>query len=157
MKAMLLDGVVNLQKNKKPLRFGECPTPHAGAGEIRIKVFACGVCHTCGHLRSWRDAHLHRNSLSRVVGRDFVCCVCVKGIRRRALLPHRGSTRPHTARHPQLSLTYPSTRSSSQSTAPRPSRHPSMSLQSPGSLFRTARLSRWSHRRPDRRRRPRRS
>jgi propanol-preferring alcohol dehydrogenase len=46
MKAMLLDRIVRLETDHNPLRLGECPMPLPGAGEIRIKVSSCGVCHT---------------------------------------------------------------------------------------------------------------
>ncbi|MHC5038029.1 MAG: zinc-binding dehydrogenase [Planctomycetota bacterium] len=37
------------QEVKKPLAVQECPIPEPGAGEILVKVAACGVCHTDLH------------------------------------------------------------------------------------------------------------
>jgi 6-hydroxycyclohex-1-ene-1-carbonyl-CoA dehydrogenase len=36
-------------KNEKKLRIEEVPTPEPGAGEVRVKVAACGICHTDLH------------------------------------------------------------------------------------------------------------
>jgi 6-hydroxycyclohex-1-ene-1-carbonyl-CoA dehydrogenase len=36
-------------KNEKTLRIEEAPTPEPGAGEVRVKVAACGICHTDLH------------------------------------------------------------------------------------------------------------
>jgi len=46
MKAMTLSSIVSLEATSEPLTLGEIPTPEPGAGEILIKVSACGVCHT---------------------------------------------------------------------------------------------------------------
>jgi propanol-preferring alcohol dehydrogenase len=46
MKAMILRRIVALDENDSPLELVELPTPEPGFGEIRIKVSACGVCHT---------------------------------------------------------------------------------------------------------------
>jgi len=46
MKAMILDNIVDLTKNRTPLRLGELPQPIPEAGEVLIKVSTCGVCHT---------------------------------------------------------------------------------------------------------------
>lgn len=46
MKAMVLNSVVNLDQNNKPLVLQEMPDPHPGDDEVLIKVSACGVCHT---------------------------------------------------------------------------------------------------------------
>lgn len=46
MKAQLLYQVVLLRDVSTPLRLAEVPTPCPGPGEIRIRVAACGVCHT---------------------------------------------------------------------------------------------------------------
>jgi len=46
MKAMLLHGVSQLRENPQPLRYGDVDERTPGAGEILIKVSACGVCHT---------------------------------------------------------------------------------------------------------------
>ena len=46
MKAMVLKGVTNLKDNRTPLEMADVPKPVPGAGQILIKVLACGVCHT---------------------------------------------------------------------------------------------------------------
>ena len=44
MKAMILSQTAPVET--KPLRLAEVPMPEPGAGEILLKVTACGVCHT---------------------------------------------------------------------------------------------------------------
>jgi alcohol dehydrogenase, propanol-preferring len=46
MKAMVLKKTCDLKIEKNPLEFVETPEPQPGEKEIRIKVSACGVCHT---------------------------------------------------------------------------------------------------------------
>lgn len=46
MKAMQLCSVVDLSENSEPLRLDDIPVPEPDAGEILIRVAACGVCHT---------------------------------------------------------------------------------------------------------------
>jgi propanol-preferring alcohol dehydrogenase len=46
MKAMILDKIYDLSKNKEPLKFENLPEPVPTKEEILIKVSACGVCHT---------------------------------------------------------------------------------------------------------------
>ncbi len=46
MRAMLLSDTVSLDEVDKPLRATRLPVPEPKAGEILIKVSACGVCHT---------------------------------------------------------------------------------------------------------------
>ena len=46
MKAMVINRVSSLRDNASPLDLVELPVPEPGAGEIRIRVAACGVCHT---------------------------------------------------------------------------------------------------------------
>jgi propanol-preferring alcohol dehydrogenase len=46
MKAMVIDRIVSLEDQDAPLSARELPVPEPGAGEIRIKISACGVCHT---------------------------------------------------------------------------------------------------------------
>ena len=46
MKAMVLEGIVDMRENKKPLKLQELPVPEPKHKEILIKVHACGVCHT---------------------------------------------------------------------------------------------------------------
>ncbi|MEJ2452715.1 MAG: zinc-dependent alcohol dehydrogenase family protein [Candidatus Thiodiazotropha sp.] len=46
MKAMVIERIVSLQENERPLTLRDMPIPEPGPGEIRIKIAACGVCHT---------------------------------------------------------------------------------------------------------------
>ncbi len=46
MCAMILPKVVSLKETKSPLEQADLPIPQPHAGEIRIRVAACGVCHT---------------------------------------------------------------------------------------------------------------
>ena len=46
MKAMVIDRIVSIAEDPAPLRLVELPDPEPGPGEVRIRVSACGVCHT---------------------------------------------------------------------------------------------------------------
>ena len=46
MKAMVLDKISELGKNRAPLQLVDIPVPEPDKDEIRIKVSVCGVCHT---------------------------------------------------------------------------------------------------------------
>jgi propanol-preferring alcohol dehydrogenase len=46
MKAWIIDRVCDLTKESQPLKQVDLPKPSAKAGELLIKVNACGVCHT---------------------------------------------------------------------------------------------------------------
>ncbi len=46
MKAMVLTQLCDLNENETPLEWRELPEPVPGDGEIRLRVAACGVCHT---------------------------------------------------------------------------------------------------------------
>jgi propanol-preferring alcohol dehydrogenase len=46
MKAMVLNKIVDLSQNNKPLELFFFPEPIPESGELLIKVSACGVCHT---------------------------------------------------------------------------------------------------------------
>ncbi|MBP7687417.1 MAG: zinc-dependent alcohol dehydrogenase family protein [Thermoflexales bacterium] len=46
MYAQILSQLTDLTRDSAPLRWAELPDPAPGAGEILIKVAACGVCHT---------------------------------------------------------------------------------------------------------------
>lgn len=46
MKAMVLNRVVDLAENRKPLSFEKVEDPSPKQGEILIKISTCGVCHT---------------------------------------------------------------------------------------------------------------
>lgn len=46
MKAMLLERITDVATDDEPLREAEVPVPTPAAGEIRIAISACGVCHT---------------------------------------------------------------------------------------------------------------
>ena len=67
MKAWLLEKQAPVEQ--RPLRLAEIPTPHAGPGQIRIKVMACGVCRTDAHIAEG-DLPLHKSPL--VLGHEIV-------------------------------------------------------------------------------------
>ena len=46
MRAMLLNKICRLEETDVPLAPAELPVPAPGTGEIRLRVSACGVCHT---------------------------------------------------------------------------------------------------------------
>ncbi len=46
MRAMVLDEIGPLRPGGTPLRLADWPEPHAGPGDLRVRVRACGVCHT---------------------------------------------------------------------------------------------------------------
>jgi len=46
MKAAVLDKITNVRENPQPLSFVEMPAPEPVADQIRVRVSACGVCHT---------------------------------------------------------------------------------------------------------------
>lgn len=46
MKAMVLPEIVSLETCETPLECRELPVPRPGAGEVLLRVVACGVCHT---------------------------------------------------------------------------------------------------------------
>ena len=43
---MLLERLGSLDENPAPLRLAEIPTPEPARGELRLRISACGVCHT---------------------------------------------------------------------------------------------------------------
>ncbi|HUT40606.1 MAG TPA: zinc-dependent alcohol dehydrogenase family protein [Gammaproteobacteria bacterium] len=46
MKAMVINRIVSLREDSTPLQLVDLPDPEPAAGEVRIRVAACGVCHT---------------------------------------------------------------------------------------------------------------
>ena len=46
MKAMLLQTIATIERDRDPLVLAELPVPEPGPGEIRLQLLACGVCHT---------------------------------------------------------------------------------------------------------------
>ena len=46
MQAMSLEKICNLQIEREPLRLVEIPIPEPAGNEVRIRITACGVCHT---------------------------------------------------------------------------------------------------------------
>ncbi len=46
MRAMLLNKIVSLDDDDSPLELADLPVPEPGRGEVRVRVAACGVCHT---------------------------------------------------------------------------------------------------------------
>ncbi len=59
MKAMALNGIVQMNDNPEPLVQLELPIPEPGPGEVLLKVAACGVCHTELDEIEGRTAPLH--------------------------------------------------------------------------------------------------
>jgi propanol-preferring alcohol dehydrogenase len=43
---MVIDRIVSLDEDEAPLTLTQLPDPEPAAGEVRIRVSACGVCHT---------------------------------------------------------------------------------------------------------------
>ena len=46
MKAMMMTAIQEIASDGEPLELREIPDPTPGPGEIRVRVAACGVCHT---------------------------------------------------------------------------------------------------------------
>ena len=46
MRAMILRAFSDLDENPEPLEMADLPVPAPGAGEVRVRVSVCGVCHT---------------------------------------------------------------------------------------------------------------
>ncbi|NIN71681.1 MAG: zinc-binding alcohol dehydrogenase family protein [Gemmatimonadetes bacterium] len=46
MKAMVLNRLASLEENSAPLELATLPDPTPAAGELLVRVLACGVCHT---------------------------------------------------------------------------------------------------------------
>jgi propanol-preferring alcohol dehydrogenase len=46
MRAMLLRALADLAENPAPLELADLPVPAPGEGEVRLRLTACGVCHT---------------------------------------------------------------------------------------------------------------
>jgi propanol-preferring alcohol dehydrogenase len=70
MRAMVLREV------GQPLAFEELPLPEAGAGNLRVRVEACGVCRTDLHIV---DGELHEPKLPLVLGHQIVGVVDAVG------------------------------------------------------------------------------
>ena len=70
MRAMLLEAP------GQPLRLAELPIPQPGAGQVLLKVRACGVCHTDLHIV---DGELSKPKLPLVLGHQIVGTVVQAG------------------------------------------------------------------------------
>jgi alcohol dehydrogenase, propanol-preferring len=46
MKAMVINRISSFKDDASPLALVELPVPEPGAGEVRIRVAVCGICHT---------------------------------------------------------------------------------------------------------------
>jgi propanol-preferring alcohol dehydrogenase len=66
---MVLSRVVSLDEEARPLELVELPDPVPGRGEIRLRVSACGVCHTELDEIEGRTAP---SSFPRVLGHEVV-------------------------------------------------------------------------------------
>ncbi len=67
MKAWILERQAPIEE--RPLKMMEVPEPHAGEGQVRIKVIACGVCRTDVHVAEG-DLPLHKSPL--ILGHEIV-------------------------------------------------------------------------------------
>ena len=74
MRAVVFEGVA------RPLRFLELPVPRPRAGELLLRVHACGVCRTDLHLL---DGEVSIDSPPRVLGHQIVATVVQRGEERR--------------------------------------------------------------------------
>jgi propanol-preferring alcohol dehydrogenase len=94
MKAWLLEKQAPIEE--RPLRLAEVPEPHAKAGEIRIKMMACGVCRTDVHIAEG-DLPLHKSPL--ILGHEIVGVVdeLGEGVTRFRLGDRVGVTWLHSA------------------------------------------------------------
>lgn len=72
MKAMVLSKLVSLDQEKTPLELVDLAVPEPRPGEVRLKVSACGVCHTELDEIEGRTAP---PSLPVVLGHEVVGCV----------------------------------------------------------------------------------
>jgi alcohol dehydrogenase, propanol-preferring len=70
MRAVVFDGVA------QPLRVTELPVPRPAAGELLLKVHACGVCRTDLHLL---DGEVAISAPPRVLGHQIVATVLERG------------------------------------------------------------------------------
>ncbi len=70
MRAMLLEAP------HQPLRLAEVPVPQPGAGQVLLKVHACGVCHTDLHIV---DGELSQPKLPLVLGHQIVGTIVKTG------------------------------------------------------------------------------
>ncbi len=69
MKAMVLDRIQTLSAASAPLTLAEIADPHPGHDEVRLRVRACGVCHTELDEIEGRTAP---SSLPRILGHQVV-------------------------------------------------------------------------------------
>jgi propanol-preferring alcohol dehydrogenase len=58
-----------LERQREPLRLRDLPVPEPGAGQVRLRVLACGVCRTDLHVV---DGELERPKLPLVPGHQIV-------------------------------------------------------------------------------------
>lgn len=86
MKAMVLDRLVDLVQEEKPLRLAEVPIPVAGPHELLLEVLTCGVCHTELDEIEGRTPPSHFPAIlgHQVVGRVVARGSQVKGIQMRS-------------------------------------------------------------------------
>ncbi len=61
--------VVQIARRGGPLELGERPIPEPGPGQVRIKVQACGICHSDAMVR---DGHLPGIEYPRVPGHEVI-------------------------------------------------------------------------------------
>jgi len=76
MQAMVLRRMCDLEQNSEPLTLEETPTPVPEAGELLVRVEACGVCHT---ELDEIEGRLPPSELPRILGHQVVGRVEDKG------------------------------------------------------------------------------
>ena len=89
MKAWILEKQSKIEE--KPLNLGELPTPHAGEGEIRMRVLVCGICRTDIHIA---EGDLPLKKAPLVLGHEVVGVIDEVGSD-----VERFEMRPHVLRH----------------------------------------------------------
>jgi propanol-preferring alcohol dehydrogenase len=67
MKAWILEKQAKVEE--KPLRLGEIPTPHPKDNEIRVKIYACGICRTDIHIA---EGNLPLRKSPLILGHEIV-------------------------------------------------------------------------------------
>ncbi len=76
MRALLLRSQAPLAANPSPLELVDLPVPQPGRGEVRIRVEACGICHTDLHIV---EGDLAPRALPLVPGHQIVGTVDAAG------------------------------------------------------------------------------
>ena len=78
MKAMVIHEIKEIEENSPPLEEREMPVPKPGAGEVLVRVSACGVCHT---ELDEIEGRTPPASLPMIPGHEVVGMVVKKGVK----------------------------------------------------------------------------